>query len=124
MENRDLEGAKMSDVSIEIELVKEIGRRDILLSLARHPDSERLVVGSGDFKLYSFDLGNEKNEPTSEALAHDSYITGVARNEACIVTGGFDRRLVWWPVDGAQPLRTVEDAHQRFIRGVKATPDG
>lgn len=114
----------MSDRSIEVKLLKEIGRRDILLSLARQPNTDRLMVGSSDFKLYSFDLSNEKNEPTTEALAHDSYVTGVARTESCIVTGGFDRRLVWWPIEGTQPLRTVEDAHQRFIRGVKATPDG
>ena len=114
----------MSQLSVAMKLVKEIGRRDILLALARHPNSDRLFVGSSDFKLYSFDFAHEKNEPTAEALAHDSYITGVARTESCIVTGGFDRRLVWWPVDGTQPLRTVEDAHQRFIRGVKATPDG
>jgi WD40 repeat protein len=114
----------MSEKTIEFKLSKEVGRRDILFSLARQPNSDRLLVGSSDFKLYSFDLAAEKNEPVSGTLAHDSYVTGVARTDCCIVTGGFDRRLVWWPVDASEPLRCVEDAHQRFIRGVEATPDG
>ena len=114
----------MPGVAIEFKLTKDIGRRDILLAMARQPTSDRLMVGSSDFKLYSFDLANEKNDPASEALAHESYVTGVARTETCVVTGGFDRRLVWWPHEATQPLRTVQDAHQRFIRGVQASPDG
>lgn len=114
----------MPGVAIEFKLTKDIGRRDILLAMAHQPNSDRLMVGSSDFKLYSFDLANEKNDPASEALAHESYVTGVAHTETCVVTGGFDRRLVWWPHEATQPLRTVQDAHQRFIRGVQASPDG
>jgi len=109
---------------IELELAKEIGRRDILLSLVRLPNSETVRVGSSDFKVYGFDFGSDDKQPLVESQAHDSYVTGIARTATHLVTGGFDRRLVWWPLDSSQPERTLDDAHQRFIRDVQASPDG
>ena len=84
---------------IELKITREISRRDILFSMARMPNSEVLQVGSSDFKLYGFDLSNEKSEPIAEGLAHDSYVTGVARTEAFLVTSSYDQRLVWWSLE-------------------------
>jgi len=109
---------------IELKMTKEISRRDILFSMVRIPNSERLQVGSSDFKLYGFDLSHEQNEPISEGLAHESYVTGVARTADFLVTSSYDRRLVWWNMESGNPLRTIENAHQRFIRDVQASPDG
>ncbi|HUP80557.1 MAG TPA: hypothetical protein VM260_18555, partial [Pirellula sp.] len=63
----------MMEKKIELKLTKEIARPDILLSMARMPNSEVLRVGSSNFKLYGFDLSSETKEPISEGLAHESY---------------------------------------------------
>ena len=109
---------------IELKITKEISRRDILFSMVRMPNSELLQVGSSDFNLYGFDLSNDMNEPISEGRAHDSYVTGVARTEAFLVTSSYDQRLVWWSLETGKPIRTVDNAHQRFMRDVQASPDG
>ncbi len=109
---------------IDLKIAKEISRRDILFSMVRMPNSELLRVGSSDFKLYGFDLSNEKNDPVSEGRAHESYVTGVATSNDFIVTSGFDQRLVWWELETGKPIRTIENAHQRFMRDVQASQDG
>ena len=114
----------MMEKKIELKLTKEISRPDILLSMARMPNSEVLQVGSSDFKLYGFDLSIETKEPISEGLAHESYVTGVTRTDDFLVTSSYDQRLVWWNLETGKPVRTIENAHQRFIRDVQASPDG
>ncbi|MEQ1829528.1 MAG: hypothetical protein ABL921_26430 [Pirellula sp.] len=114
----------MTTFSFEMKLVKEISRRDILLSMARLPHSDQVMVGSSDFSLYGFLLSSDKKDPTFQGKAHESYVTGVAVSGQSVVTGGFDCRLVWWPIDGAQPQHAIVAAHQRFIRDVQASPDG
>lgn len=110
--------------AMDLKIEREISRRDILFSMVRMPNSELLHVGSSDFKLYSFDLSSGKNDPVSEGQAHDSYVTGVARTEDFLVTSSFDQRLVWWSLETGKPIRTIENAHQRFIRDVQASQDG
>lgn len=109
---------------IELKITKEISRKDILLSMVRMPNSDLLQVGSSDFKLYGFDLSRDTQEPCSEGLAHESYVTGVARTADFLVTASYDRRLVWWDIETRNPARTIENAHTRFIRDVQASPDG
>lgn len=109
------------DVS-KLKSVKDIGRKDICLSMARVPMSERVLFGSSDFQLYEVDFAAEKPEPQAYQ-GHQSYVTGVAFTGKYIVTGSFDRKLIWWDAESKQHARTVEDAHQRFIRGVEVSPD-
>ena len=106
-----------------IKQLKEIGRRDIILSMARVPMSDRVLFGSNDFHLYDVDFAAEKPEPQQHA-GHESYITGVTQVGQHIITGGYDRRLIWWNADTLEEIRRVDDAHQRWIRGVEASPNG
>jgi WD40 repeat protein len=112
----------MSDPS-KIKLAKDIGRKDICLSMALAPGSERVLFGSSDFQLYDVDFVAEKPEATGHA-GHQSYVTGVALAGKHVVTGGYDRRLIWWDADSLEQVRTVDAAHERFIRGVEASRDG
>lgn len=110
----------------KLKKVKELNRKDILLSLARVPKSNRLFCGSSDFKVHEIDLApekaNEKSEP--KALAgHGSYVTGVAVAGKHVVSGSYDGRLIWWNAETRQQVRSI-NAHQKWIRGVVATPDG
>ena len=101
----------------------EIGRRDIVLSMARVPMSQRVLFGSSDFQLYDVDFAAEKPEPQPHA-GHSSYITGVALAGKYVVTGSYDRRLIWWDAESLEKIRETENAHARWMRGVEASPDG
>jgi WD40 repeat protein len=102
--------------------VRLINRRDILLSVARFPDSSRLLVGSSDGRVYDLDAG--QNNPTARALpAHTTYVTGVRLAGSTPVSCSYDRRLIWWDLDQARPARTVE-AHTRYARALAVSPDG
>ncbi len=99
-----------------------ISRRDILLSIARLPGSNRAFVGSSDFKVYEVDLSAAKDS-FKEVGSHSSYVTGVALAGQTLVSGSYDGRLIWWDVDAKKQIRAV-DAHKKWIRRVIATPDG
>jgi len=107
----------------KLEKTQEIGRRDIALSMARVPMSERVLLGSSDFNLYDVDFAAEKPEPEPHA-GHGSYITGVALAGNYVISGGYDRRLLWWDLESLEHVRQIDDAHARWIRGVEASPDG
>jgi WD40 repeat protein len=106
----------------KLKVAREISRRDILLSLARVPRSQRVFAGSSDFNVYDIDLAQEKPEPR-EMAGHGSYVTGVALAGMQLVSGGYDGKLIWWDLESRQAVRTLE-AHSRWIRRVQASPDG
>ena len=103
--------------------VKEIGRKDILLSVARVPKTPRLYAGSSDSKVYEFDVSAAKPE-VGEFAGHSSYVTGVALAGDVLVSGSYDQKLIWWDREKRTPIRTVENAHAKWIRAVVASPDG
>jgi len=106
----------------KLKVVKEIGRRDVLFSVAREPGSSRLLLGSSDFKVYDIDVSAEQPE-AKEMSGHESYVSGVALAGDTIVSGSWDGKLIWWKADSHEKLRTV-DAHDRWIRNLAASPDG
>jgi WD40 repeat protein len=102
--------------------VRQINRRDILFSVARVPDSERLLVASSDGKVYEIDAG----QPSAEARAlaeHGRYVTSVRLAGGAAVSGAYDGRLIWWDLEDRRVVRTVE-AHSRWIRQLAVTADG
>jgi WD40 repeat protein len=107
----------------KLKVARQIDRRGIFLAMARVPNSERVLYGGSDFKLYEIDFAAEKPEP-AEFEGHQSYITGVALTEKLIVTGGYDRHLIWWDLETKQQVLKTENAHAKWIRGVEASPDG
>ena len=44
---------------------KDVSTPDIFFCLSRIPDSERLIVGSSDGKIYELDLSAEKPAPAA-----------------------------------------------------------
>ncbi len=114
----------MSDPN-QIKEVKRIGRQDMLFCLAHVPGGGRIFCGSSDFNVYDVDLGAEKPQDTAKELAgHKSYVLGAALAGEHLVTGGYDRQLIWWNAESREQVRAVESAHKRLIRGVAASPDG
>ena len=54
---------------------------------------------------------------------HESYVVGVVRTPAAVVSAGFDGRLIWWDPATRERVREVQ-AHERWVRKLAASPDG
>jgi WD40 repeat protein len=97
--------------------------QDILFCLAVADDAKRLWFGSSDASVYAMNLNTEK--PEREKLVgegHSSYVTSMARCGDYLVTGSYDRKLIWWNLTTGQQKRWIP-AHDKWIRRVIATPD-
>jgi WD40 repeat protein len=109
---------------------KKLSRPDILFSLARVPDSSRVFYGSSDGGVYHVDLAAEKPEPAALEGPHrhrpGGYITGLALADGGrrLISGAYDRQLIWWDTATLQPVHSVPEAHGKWIRKVVASPDG
>lgn len=107
----------------QLKISKEIGVPGVAFALARVPGTERVFYGSSDFNVYCVDLADEKPQPVAMP-GHGSYVAGMALAGTRLVTGSYDQKLIWWKVESREAVRTVENAHARWIRQVQATPDG
>ena len=103
---------------------KEIGTSGINFCLARHSGTSELFIGNSDFKVYSVDAAAEKPQlsPLAET-AHASYVTGAAVAQNTLITGGYDRQLIWWNSEDRSITRKVP-AHELWIRNLTISPDG
>jgi WD40 repeat protein len=102
--------------------VREIGRRDVLFSVARVPRSDRLLVASSAGKVFEVDAARP-GAAARELADHGRYVTSVRLAGRLAVSGGYDGRLIWWDLDAGRAVRTV-DAHGRWIRQLAVSPDG
>jgi WD40 repeat protein len=103
---------------------KDFGTSGINFCMARREQTSELFVGNSDFKVYAVDAAADKPEFTPLADAgHDSYVTGAALANGTLITGGFDKQLIWWNSEDRSIVRKVT-AHERWIRNLAASPDG
>jgi WD40 repeat protein len=102
--------------------VREITRRDILFSVARVPNTSRLLVASSENKVYELDA-SQANPTAREYADHGRYATCVRLAGNTIISGGYDNRLIWWDMQNNRSIRTV-DAHTRQLRQLAVSPDG
>ncbi len=101
--------------------IREIRRSDILLSVDRVPDSEKLLVGSSQGKVFEIDAS--QNNPRERELAnHGRYVTSVRLVRGKVISGAYDGRLIWWDLEGNREIRTI-NAHTRWIRHIAVSPD-
>jgi len=97
--------------------------QDIVFCLAASDDQDKLWLGSSDAGVYEFDIAAEK--PQRKKLngeGHHSYVTSMVRCGDVLVSGGYDRRLIWWDTRTGEQIRSI-DAHDKWIRQLIATPD-
>lgn len=104
--------------------IKEVGTSDINFCVLQVPDTLRVVVGNSSARLVEYNWEDEKPTAVEFPEAHTSYITGVAWTNGGIVSGSYDRQLIWWDAEARTPLRTVAAAHDKWIRRVITSPDG
>ncbi|MBY0522542.1 MAG: hypothetical protein K2R98_04060 [Gemmataceae bacterium] len=106
-----------------IKQVKTLKMPGDLLSVARVPGGDVLFVGNDWGKIYRVDWSGDKPE-TKELIGHTSYVSGLVLAGKHIVSGSWDRKLIWWDAETHQQVRTVENAHRKWIRHVAVAPDG
>src|SRR5262249_14288721 len=63
--------------------------KHIFLSVARHPETGLLYLGSSEFKVLELDPTAAKPEP-KELYSHESYVTGLALIGKTLVSGSYD----------------------------------
>lgn len=99
-----------------------------VFGLAYDPASNRLFAGGDDSKIQVCDLTGDKKDPVAAWEGHDNYVsTVICLNRAgklLVISGGYDRRLIWWDPTTGKPARTQAEAHQGWLRDLIATPDG
>ena len=99
----------------------------ILYAVCTDPAARRLYAGSFDYGVYVFDLAAEKKEPAGRWASHKNYVscvTGVmGGDKPILISGSFDRQLVWWDTESGKPTRTQE-GHAGWVRALAAFPDG
>jgi WD40 repeat protein len=82
------------------------------------PAGKRLYAGGTDFAIHVIDLPDVQPSKTAFLKGHGSYVTGLVylpRTQE-LVSGGFDKQLLWWkPAGGAVPVRKA-DARARVNR--------
>jgi WD40 repeat protein len=97
----------------------------ITFCMARHQTSGRVFCGGADFGLHHFDPASEKPEPKSlSELRHSSYVTGLVSTGNLLISGGYDKSLIWWNAETGEQIRRNEGAHERWIRALAISPDG
>jgi WD40 repeat protein len=89
------------------------------------PSGEFVFASTEDYTVQRWRVIDGRK--LSYPVAHDSWIGALAFVDAgkSVVTGGYDGRIVWWPLAGdkPQPLRSIE-AHAGWVRALAVSPDG
>src|SRR4051794_27301446 len=105
----------------KLKQVKDVSIKAIVFAIARTATG-RTFIGTSEFKVAELDLTAAKPE-AKEIGSHASYVTSVAAFGSTVVSGGYDGKLIWWDAEAKKPIRSV-DAHQKWIRKVRASRDG
>lgn len=81
-----------------------------------------LYAAGSDGALYCVNVKAEKPALVRKGGLHDNWASSLALGEGGVVSGGFDRKLVWATPEGKK-VRAVQ-AHDGWVRQVVLAPDG
>ncbi|HEY7427905.1 MAG TPA: hypothetical protein VH682_26975 [Gemmataceae bacterium] len=85
---------------------------------------QRTLYGGGtDGALYAVDLAADKPVAVRKSALHDNYVADLALRGRMLISGGYDRKLIWFDLDAGKQVRTVA-AHEGWVRKLALTPDG
>src|SRR6185436_18362983 len=88
------------------------------------PQGRYVVFGAEDNLVHRFEIATKVATPLA---AHDSWVRSIGFSPSgdVLYSGGYDGRLVWWPLadEKPQPIRVLE-AHQGWVRALAVSPDG
>jgi len=110
--------------STKTHVEKDLAHDSPLISCRFDPSGKFVFAGAQDYSVWRFDVETGKKTQLVDA---DAWVRGMAfdKTGTTLVTGGYDGRLIWWPVadEAPKPIRTV-DAHKGWVRAVAVSPDG
>lgn len=86
-----------------------------LLCAALQPESQRLWVGSSDFRIYPVDFREQQPAVGEPLSGHSSYVSGLVHSDSQLISAGWDRRIIWWDLEARRSVRAIE-AHAKWIR--------
>ena len=103
--------------------VHEFKHERPLMSCRFDPTGTYVFAGSEDFQVWRIRV----EDGSKTALNTEAWVWAIAftKDGKSVITGGYDGRLIWWPVAGEklEPIRTIE-AHDGWVRAVAVSPDG
>src|SRR5215475_3406358 len=103
----------------KVKLTSSFKHGGTLVSLCQEPDGGRLFAGSDDFAIHVFDPAAKKAEAVARWTKHDNYVSALVAlrqgAKAVLISGSYDRFLIWWDAATGQVIRSVE-AHQGWVR--------
>jgi WD40 repeat protein len=85
------------------------------------PTGTYVFGGAEDFQVWRIQLASG----AKQAYPTNAWVRALAFTGDKILTGGYDGRLIWWPIAAEQPApeRDVA-AHEGWIRAMTVSPDG
>lgn len=83
----------------------------------------RLYGAGSDATIYTVDLNAEKPQAEKTWTPHDNYISSLVFCDGVLISGAYDRQLVWTTAESGEKLRSVE-AHAGWIRRLALLPAG
>lgn len=101
---------------------RELKCPDILFCIAGQSNSQSRWVGSSDFGIYEVSEQDAQLVRKPFADKHTSYVTGLVVSGEQVISGSYDRHLIWWDGPSRTPKRKII-AHDRWIRRLALTPD-
>lgn len=107
----------------QLQLVREIGRDQMIFTCAPVPGGSRVYYGGSDGLIYELDVAAEPAEVGVFPSVHTSYIGGLVLAGDQLISGAWDGQLIWWNTATRECIRQVA-AHTKWIRCLALSPDG
>src|ERR1700729_1135283 len=96
----------------QIRIVQQFAHTVPPIACRFDPSGEFVFASTEDYTVQRWRLADGRK--VSYPAAHESWVGALAfaDNGKMLITGGYDGRILWWPVvgDKPQPLRSI-DAH-------------
>jgi WD40 repeat protein len=105
-------------------LLRDLQHDRPMLSCRFDPTGRFVFAGAHDNQIHRWELSNGQK---TSLQGHDSWVRSLAflPNQNTLVSGGYDGKMIWWPVDAASPtpVRTLE-SHDGWVRALALSPNG
>jgi WD40 repeat protein len=87
-------------------------------------EENRTVYGAGtDGAVHFVELGPDRPAAVKWWTVHDNYVSTLALHDGQLISGGFDRNIVWSDLTTGKRVRSVA-AHDGWVRKLALTPKG